>query len=607
MEERVRNVNNQQRQQHNQRTKNNRIPDNNDIEQQIEQAESNNRHLANAQNSIQSAAKRQRYQNHNYESQDTNSRQRTKQSKKDIDQQTGNYLNTNYNEPSKRGGKKIENNEKNGVGFDSKNTYDEKQNKNKFVIKVTEPVSLTTTPSPRKKFAYGSTVKDLFNSYDARVPQGSPNRGNIKFNNEKQSKDTPTTYSPRTKNYKLKNANINDDHIELPPFPKHKSDLNESVSKLNANQLNNIDSGETQVTQETASFAKNTFNALNDVSSKSLSTPYPNHRTTYSEVKDLIHLQAPKKLAIQSITPHLVTTQPINNGKPFVGSRVGTTLLPNQITTQSKYTYLPTTSKPTIIFGVIRHSTTEESPYGPPIITTEKTFLPTEYSTPVTNALPTELFNVGNTDNTLKPNVVPDITSITIGPPKVKIPEQGSLNVGFDSTKLPVNEPPFVKKTVPLLYSSSPSTEKIIDHATVYGSYSSTTPRAATPYSPTVPTVTQSSLAYGQKATTYSKAAKSLNNAVPIRFDTGKDKISIHLSRNLGSQTRSTVKTSLQSQAPNLRVGAVLRVANEESPGSQFYEAITKPYSSGVKSKLEKPRPFSKSLKFDNENEKGMY
>lgn len=604
MEERVRNVNNHQRQQHNQRTKNHRIPDNNDIEQQIEQAESNNRHLANAQNSIQSSAKLQRYQNHNYESQDSNSRQRTKQSKKDIDKQTGNYLNTNYNEPSRRGGKKVENNEKNSVSFGSKNTYDEKQNKDKFVIKVTEPVSLTTVP-PRKKFAYGSTVKDLFNSYDARVPSGSPNRGNIKFNNERQNKDTPTTYSPRTKNFKLKNTN-NDDHIELPPFPKHKSELNESVPKENGKQLNNIDSGETQVTQETASFAKNTYNSLNDVSSKTFSTPYPNHRTTYSEVKDLIHLQAPKKLSIQSITPHLVTTQPINNGKPFIGSRVGTTLLPNQITTQSKYTYLPTTSKPTIIFGVIRHSTTEESPYGPPIITTERTFLPTEYSTPVTNALPTELFNVGNTDNTLKPNVFPDITSTTIEPTNVKVPEQGSLNVGIDSTKLPVNEPPFVKKTVPLLYPSNPSTEKIIDHATVYGSYSTTTPRAATPYSPTVPTVTPSSLVYGQK-TTYSKAANSLNNAVPIRFDKGKDKISIHLSRNLGGQTRSSAQPFLQNQAPNLRVGAVLRVANEGSPASQFYEAITKPYSSRVKSKLEKPRPFSKSLKFDNLNEKGMY
>lgn len=591
----VRNVNNHQRQQNNQRNKNHRIPDNNDIEQQIEQAESNNRHLANAQNSIQSSAKPQRYQNHNYESQDT--RQRTKQSKKDIDKETGNYLNTNYNEPL-RGGKKIDNNEKNGVTFGSKNTYEDKQNK--FVIKVTESVSLTTPP-PRKttkKFAYGSTVKELFNSYDARLPQGSPNRGNVKFNNDRQNKDTPTTYSPRTKNFK--NTNNNDDHIELPPFPKHKSELN--VPKTNTKQVNNIDSGETQVTQETASFAKNSFNSLNDVSSKTLSTPYPNHRTTYSEVKDLIHLQAPKKLSIQSITPHLVTTQPINNGKPFVGSRVGTTLLPNQITTQSKYTYLPTTSKPTIIFGVIRHSTTEESPYGPPIITTERTFLPTEYSTPVTNALPTELFNVGNTDNTIKPNVVPDITSTTIGTPNIQVPEQGSLNLGFDSTKLPVNEPPFVKKTVPLLHSS-PSTEKIIDHATVYGSYLSTTPRAATPYSPTVPTVTQSPLVYGQKTTAHSKTANSLNNAVPIRFDKGKDKISIHLSRNVGGQTTP----SSQSQAPNLRVGAVLRVANEESPGSQFYETITKPYNSGVKSKLEKPRPFSKSLKFDNENEKGMY
>ncbi|XP_066251106.1 uncharacterized protein [Euwallacea similis] len=627
--------------------KNHRIPDNNDIEHQIEQAESNNRHLANAQNLIQFSQKdlfghqqQKLYDNHNYND-DQTTRTRLRQSKKDIDKDTGNFLNTNYDQPVRRDSKKIQNHRNNQNSGDNSQDkieslkeyhvqfasfkdevstttkpfvlnsfrqgfYDKTgKTTDKFLINPSETVTKsniitsTNTASPTRKFAYGSTVKERFNSYDARPPQtssiisGNNNRGNVKFNIPK-SDNIVTTYSPL--------ARKTQENFVLPPFPKHKSELAESENKVNLqgnqNQLfgTHIDSEETQIPEESSSFAKSGFNSISDRSKSS----YANHRDTYSEVKELNTLQAPKKTPISSITPHLVTTQPINNGKPFVGSRVGTTWLPNQPTTQSKYTYLPTSTKPTVIFGVIRHSTTSKTPYSNFNSRNIDNTLPAiETSTPVTNSLPTDLFNVGRTDTTLKVNIVPDFISTTAVPQNIFIPQQGSLNLGQNSA--PVNEPPFIKKTVPLFYQSS--TEKTIDQATVYGSYPSSTPRIYgsirnTIYSPTVPTVTKSSLSRGRTSKTY-------NNTVPIRFNQGQDKISIHLSKNIGGSTRP-------NNLNNLKVGTVFRVSdNDASKGSTFAPEtdffVTKgAYDGPVKSKVEKPRPFSKFGDKDTTNQDGL-
>ncbi|XP_066141759.1 mucin-6-like [Euwallacea fornicatus] len=627
--------------------KNHRIPDNSDIEHQIEQAESNNRHLVNAQNFIQLSQKdlfghqqQKLYDNHNYNN-DQTTRARSRQSKKDIDKDTGNFLNTNYDQSEKRDSKKIQNQRNNQNSGDNsqdkieslkeyhvqfasfkdevstttksflshsfRQGFSDKTSKttDKFLINPTETVTKhniiasTSTLSPTRKFAYGSTVKERFNSYGARPPQtasiisGNNNRGNVKFNIPK-SDNIVTTYSPL--------AGKNQENFVLPPFPKHKSELVESENKGNLqgnqNQLSEtpVDLEEMQIPEESSSFAKSGFNSISDRFKPS----YANHRDSYSEVKELNTLQAPKKTPISSITPHLVTTQPINNGKPFVGSRVGTTWLPNRPTTQSKYTYLPTSTKPTVIFGVIRHSTTSKTPYSDfNSGNTDNTLPVIETSTPVTNSLPTDLFNVGRTDTTLKVNIVPDFISTTMVPQKVFIPQQGSLNLAQNSE--PVNEPPFIKKTVPLLYQSS--TEKTVDQATVYGSYPSSTPRVYgsirnTLYSPTIPTVTKSSLSGERTLNTY-------NNAVPIKFSQGQDKISIHLSKNIGSSTRP-------SNLNNLKVGTVFRVADNNAPKESTFSPergffVTKSaYDGPVKSKIEKPRPFSKFGDKDTTNQDGL-
>ncbi|CAH1134616.1 unnamed protein product [Ceutorhynchus assimilis] len=666
------------------RIRNHRIPDNNDIEQQIEQAESNNRHLANNFNNLQQT----RHPNHNYDNYQTTSK--SKQYKKDIDKETGNYINNNYGQAEpRRNSKRVEHNQKNSFDYSSKNNVQEKsttlkeyhvqfgstsagtdsateqysrntgfrstarnyqqqqsQTSNHFnqntnnektfgartsprvqqtalsttfspstyrnVQSSTTPVTTTTT---EEEFPYGSGIKEKFQSYDARTlkPNQQKSRGSVKYNvlaNYGQSIPV-TTYSP-SKKYAFNNQNDKNEDFALPPFPKHKSEQTNSISpgQIPVYVTQNSESDETQIPQESSSFVKNSFNSITDNSFKTSPSPYPNHRSTYSDIKEFSSLLEPPKISsISSITPHLVTTQPINNGKPFVGSRVGNTLPPNHPTTQSKYTYLPTTTnKPTVIFGVLRHSTTEATPYGPPqpvesttnnlfnVGNTDKTLPTIETTTAVTNAIPTETFNIGSTDTTLTPNIVPKQT--TVPPFRINIPEHGSLNVGQNSYEgqKPVDEPPFVKKTVPLLYNGQKSTERTVDRATVYGSYSSSTQRSKnTPYSPTVPTVTQS-----LSATSTARNPYSFNQAVPIKFDNGKDKISIHLSKSVGGQINNNVAYGNRIQPQQQKIGALLRFGNEQTSARNY---ASSGFNTGLplKSKTEKPRPFSKSLQFEEQ------
>ncbi|EEZ97295.1 cuticular protein analogous to peritrophins 1-J isoform X2 [Tribolium castaneum] len=165
------------------------------------------------------------------------------------------------------------------------------------------------------------------------------------------------------------------------------------------------DSDESQITQETSSFYKNSFNRI-DQTIKTTSNPHPNHRSTYSEIKEPKFHSTKAYTSLSSVTPQYLTTQPINNGRPFVGSQVGTTL-------RGFGTKPPTT-------------------------------------TPV---VPTEIFNVGRTDKSLKPIALSTLSTFTPLPPlDLTVPSQGSFNTGTPSPK-------------------TESSTRVIDHATVYGKF----------------------------------------------------------------------------------------------------------------------------------------
>lgn len=83
-------------------------------------------------------------------------------------------------------------------------------------------------------------------------------------------------------------------------------------------KLEPSDSDEAQITQETASFYKNRANNIQSESKTNTLNPYPNHRQTYSDLKN------PNYYTQYTSTTNSYTTKAINNGQPFVGSSVAT-------------------------------------------------------------------------------------------------------------------------------------------------------------------------------------------------------------------------------------------------------------------------------------------
>ncbi|CAH1953396.1 unnamed protein product [Acanthoscelides obtectus] len=106
------------------------------------------------------------------------------------------------------------------------------------------------------------------------------------------------------------------------------------------------DSDEAQIPQESSSFVKSSFNTINnDLQKSSTPNPYPNHRTTYSDLKQPTYPPKSNKfISISSVTPQYITTQPINKGKPFLGSRVGTRI---HVATTTEIPLSTTTTKTT--------------------------------------------------------------------------------------------------------------------------------------------------------------------------------------------------------------------------------------------------------------------
>ncbi|XP_060527088.1 mucin-16-like [Cylas formicarius] len=587
-----------------------------------------NKHLGNSNTPA-------RYPNHNYDVGGS-------QVKKDIGKDTGNYINGNHRE---RNSKKVDGSQK--TRFDVSSTppsisrstsyYQEpstfKTNRDSKNNQLTESTkSEARTSATPKKAAHLNPYPSAISSIPVFV---GPSQPPIKFYqttitskilDSRQTTSLPSSASLSQKPYRGSvkfqsnpndeeasfKTNINSNYVTastlLPPkvdsnlnteqpsgsydleFPKHKS---ESISSTKS------DAEETQVPQESSSFVKNPYNSITDNSKKYVDA-YPNHRSTYSDVKPFSY-QTPKQ-TISSITPHLVTTQPINSGKPFIGSRIGSTL------TTKAHTYLPTSTARTpksheIILGVLRHSTTELPPYGPPELfnvgNTDKTLPPVETTTSVTNSLPTETFNLGNTDSTVKTDVVPSYGTTTLKPLDIYVPEEGSFNIGegvvnLTTTKLPVpvSEPLFVKKYVPLLYSGSASSPGI-NHSVVYGTYEPTrAPAGGDTYNRVSTTIrpTDATAVYGS----YVSAGKG--GGVPVRFAKGSDKVSIQLTKSLGP----SFSTSTAGPANNddyVRISAGIASSTLAPAPNGFFTARGLPNSTPATltapiSETQKPRPF---------------
>lgn len=170
---------------------------------------------------------------------------------------------------------------------------------------------------------------------------------------------TTTTVNPNLQNHKLgtnqdKNPNLDN---------KSKSTISLTRNDIVTRRLEPDDSDESQITQETSSFYKNSFNRI-DQTVKPTTNPHPNHRSTYSDLKEPKFHSTKSYLSLSSVTPQYLTTQSINNGKPFLGSQVGTTF--KGFGTTKAVNYLTTTpptsfSTPSGLFNVDKSLTSVPS------------------------------------------------------------------------------------------------------------------------------------------------------------------------------------------------------------------------------------------------------
>nr|XP_023022761.1 uncharacterized protein LOC111511002 isoform X1 [Leptinotarsa decemlineata]XP_023022762.1 uncharacterized protein LOC111511002 isoform X1 [Leptinotarsa decemlineata] len=323
----------------------------------------------------------------------------------------------------------------------------------------------------------------------------------------------------------------------------------ESVYPDESNDKVRSDSDETQITEESSSFTKNVYNSIQDDSAKvSTVNPYPNHRITYSDLKTP-NLSSSKVLnTISSVTPQYITTQPINNGKPFLGSRVGinitTTESPSEAlpvfldnnqnaSTNSLYmnkkskessrhsnsTNLPMvkgSSEYVLITGVVKSesdgltiNSSNNSQFSSPLSTKliENVSFAKNSNFSQSSTLPTEFGN--------------ERISTTIRPPHNYNSSETAFRKSVPSNQSILfshNKAPNQKEKLSSLNPYVPTLElttKTIDHATVYGS--------PVKINPTTPFPTR------------------VGNTVQIKFDENVDKVGIHLTKYITSSSSKQV------------------------------------------------------------------
>ncbi|XP_023311614.1 mucin-5AC-like [Anoplophora glabripennis] len=154
----------------------------------------------------------------------------------------------------------------------------------------------------------GSTLKPTTDAYDLAFPT---HRSEVTFND---FRPRPTSGSNTVK--------IDSSKVNLGQ-PKQKGTVALTRNGILNRRLEPTDSDELQVPQETAAFSSNSYNSLQSNTRKFTSSPYPNHRPTYSDLKRPDFSSTKLVNPINSVTPQYITTQSITSGKPFVGSTVG--------------------------------------------------------------------------------------------------------------------------------------------------------------------------------------------------------------------------------------------------------------------------------------------
>ncbi|XP_028154162.2 mucin-4-like isoform X1 [Diabrotica virgifera virgifera] len=414
--------------------------------------------------------------------------------------------------------------------------------------------STTTTTFATPTENYFDNVRKTQRGYHVQFSQSSsevkdvtPNQASGINQGPEYNKEEAST----TDNYQLEfHSHVRNTHKSGDNRINNKSDTKNSVERK---VTENFTSDETQTPQETASFVKTSFNSIHDSSSFN---PFPNHRTTYSDLKTLPYISTKVYSTISSVTPQYITTQPINNGKPFLGSRVGLKIKstkdslfinPQVITSTTKIDKsldaddvfrvhvvaaaeknVTNSSLVTpkviekILFGKIKPI--EESTMSLLRDATEKTteqILATGLVSSITDS-PIITAKSNSKEKTDIPKKLVKTTFLTTKPFLIRLEESlapqpsttRSTTTRSTTTRAPTTR--FITKTTAATRTTTTTTRKprTPDFAVVYGTYSSTTP---------------------------STISSIPSNSVQIKFNKTVDKVAVHLGKSFGSPSAKPV------------------------------------------------------------------
>lgn len=429
-------------------------------------------------------------------------------------------------------------------------------------------------PLPRSRSV--KTQQSTSNQIQKKQQTKNPRNRNRQYYSYKAREEISTRPSTRTTSF------IEDFSDEEREYTTSKTELKTTTTNLpitefttqeiqgiplTRNDLSN-DSDETQIFEETANFYKNSRNRIEQNYKPSLQNSHPNHRDTYSDLKEPKYYSTKIISTLNSVTPQYLTTQPLNNGRPFLGSQVGTTYI------HPTGTVPPPTSPGLFNLGFNESSVQFTTP-GP----SKYSFnISTNNDFNVITPPPIGSFNVGTTKSTTE-SVLTTIDNL--------------IDIDFTRSTLPST---FFTDIDPTTSTSPPKTT---NHAIVYGKFIKAVPTVATTpkkVSPTRKFITLTKSLFGGGSTNNNRVSSEiLSTSDSIHGTVPRVRFSGSVSKSLG---KGRVKNKTQQVRFSVKNQQTIDLSTTPSPQSKVNNivstttATTTTTTTTEKILINKPRPF---------------
>lgn len=210
-----------------------------------------------------------------------------------------------------------------GNGYNNRTVSDNKNSNNDVNIKDVhnQKNQVDDRQSKRTNQIQSNSNNNQFNKNVIQKQSSSNQRnGETQTINRNVQENVPfgtRTTNRGTKKYNTSNLGNGDERKTQEKIQPHQKPQ-ESGAVINRNHIRKLeqgDSDEAQITEETASFVKNSANRIPQNVKSVTDNPYPNHRSTYTPLQDPIYYT--KQYDSNTAT---YSTKPFNNGLPFVAN-----------------------------------------------------------------------------------------------------------------------------------------------------------------------------------------------------------------------------------------------------------------------------------------------